>query len=267
MPISECSSTSGVSAQVLGEGISFFEEDEYESQEIATVTTYRPQIIPVTSLSKSTLGGCWMESSSDSNSDDSPYYVHESSNFLASPFEGTKLQQALEEEPVPPPPAPPAALPSIGTAKHFSGNCSPCHFWFRGDCSNGSNCNYCHVAHEGQKAKWRFTPSKRARAIIRERTDRLTPPSSTDGASAMAACPPAPGLTLPASVAPVQQTGARRYSNEWKDHSMQKTSSNSFEKQQQQALPLPAMRSCQPYSPSFMPFGPAPGLSLAPISA
>eukprot|EP00931_Biecheleriopsis_adriatica_P070948 TRINITY_DN4477_c0_g1_i7.p1 TRINITY_DN4477_c0_g1~~TRINITY_DN4477_c0_g1_i7.p1 ORF type:complete len:368 (+),score=27.83 TRINITY_DN4477_c0_g1_i7:102-1205(+) len=50
---------------------------------------------------------------------------------------------------------------SVGSFKH-PGSCSPCNFWFKGLCSKGVRCTYCHFRHEGQKSK-RIRPSKNTR--------------------------------------------------------------------------------------------------------
>jgi len=52
---------------------------------------------------------------------------------------------------------------SVGSFKH-PGSCSPCNFWFKGLCSKGVRCTYCHFRHEGQKSK-RIRPSKNTRAM------------------------------------------------------------------------------------------------------
>jgi len=58
-------------------------------------------------------------------------------------------------------------ISSIGSKKHSLGDCTPCIFWFRGICTKGLNCTYCHFRHEGQKSK-RHKPNKRTRQALRE---------------------------------------------------------------------------------------------------
>lgn len=47
----------------------------------------------------------------------------------------------------------PPQLPSIGSAQHETGQCKPCLFFPRGNCTNGENCNFCHFEHEARKNK------------------------------------------------------------------------------------------------------------------
>jgi len=63
-------------------------------------------------------------------------------------------------------------LTSIGTARHVGGDCQPCVFWFRGDCTRGLKCDHCHVVHPGQKRK-RIRPSKATRDWRRQREQVL----------------------------------------------------------------------------------------------
>lgn len=57
-------------------------------------------------------------------------------------------------------PDPLAKLPSVGSVGHYAGQCSRCCFFPKGRCTNGENCNFCHLDHErvrrkrgGKKAK------------------------------------------------------------------------------------------------------------------
>lgn len=61
-------------------------------------------------------------------------------------------------------------IASLGSAKHSTGECSPCIFWFKHQCAKGAQCRYCHLAHKGQKNK-RIRPSKRTRNLRREGGD------------------------------------------------------------------------------------------------
>lgn len=58
-------------------------------------------------------------------------------------------------------------LTSVGTIHHAAEACSPCLFWFKGACTKGLRCSYCHLKHQGQKNK-RIRPSKAARQRMRE---------------------------------------------------------------------------------------------------
>jgi len=60
-------------------------------------------------------------------------------------------------------------LPSVGTALHAQGACSPCLFWFSRECKKGYACSYCHVVHQGQTVK-KIRPSKRTRLARRHLT-------------------------------------------------------------------------------------------------
>jgi len=59
---------------------------------------------------------------------------------------------------------------SIGSAKHATGECSPCLFWFRKSCAKGAHCDYCHFRHKGQRNK-RIRPSKKTRMQMRAFSD------------------------------------------------------------------------------------------------
>eukprot|EP00929_Paragymnodinium_shiwhaense_P030732 TRINITY_DN17365_c0_g1_i1.p1 TRINITY_DN17365_c0_g1~~TRINITY_DN17365_c0_g1_i1.p1 ORF type:complete len:362 (-),score=66.93 TRINITY_DN17365_c0_g1_i1:161-1246(-) len=50
---------------------------------------------------------------------------------------------------------------TVGSINHPE-SCSPCIFWFKGECSKGIGCSFCHYVHEGQKKK-RIRMSKRSR--------------------------------------------------------------------------------------------------------
>mmetsp|Transcript_86234 Transcript_86234/g.134842 ORF Transcript_86234/g.134842 Transcript_86234/m.134842 type:complete len:114 (-) Transcript_86234:535-876(-) len=40
-------------------------------------------------------------------------------------------------------------LPSVGSASHSLGLCTPCGFLYKGGCSEGIDCKYCHVCPPG----------------------------------------------------------------------------------------------------------------------
>lgn len=56
-------------------------------------------------------------------------------------------------------------LSSLGSRCHPD-DCSPCIFWFRGLCSKGWRCEFCHFRHVGQRNK-RIRPSKNTRMVMR----------------------------------------------------------------------------------------------------
>lgn len=61
---------------------------------------------------------------------------------------------------------------SLGSIeKHYDGTCSPCIFWFRGDCANNILCQWCHFRHAGQKSK-RYKPNKRTREARKAAKDQ-----------------------------------------------------------------------------------------------
>lgn len=63
-------------------------------------------------------------------------------------------------------------ISSIGSMyDHFEGKCSPCIFWFRGECSNSILCKWCHFRHEGQKNR-RYKPNRRVRLARRGESSR-----------------------------------------------------------------------------------------------
>jgi hypothetical protein len=43
------------------------------------------------------------------------------------------------------------ALPSIGSALHYSGECKRCNFFAKGRCQNGKDCSFCHFPHDVRK--------------------------------------------------------------------------------------------------------------------
>jgi hypothetical protein len=61
-------------------------------------------------------------------------------------------------------------LTSIGSIGHSIVNdvqCRPCLFWFRGRCSKGILCEFCHYVHEGQRPK-RIRAAKNTRLKMRD---------------------------------------------------------------------------------------------------
>mmetsp|Transcript_49548 Transcript_49548/g.111439 ORF Transcript_49548/g.111439 Transcript_49548/m.111439 type:complete len:239 (-) Transcript_49548:105-821(-) len=57
--------------------------------------------------------------------------------------------------------APSSELPSLGSEKHATGNCTPCHYFCsRKGCALGASCFFCHL-HEGE---YRARPCKAKRA-------------------------------------------------------------------------------------------------------
>lgn len=59
-------------------------------------------------------------------------------------------------------------LTSIGSIGHnMDIQCRPCLFWFRGRCSKGILCEFCHFVHEGQRPK-RIRAAKNTRLKMRD---------------------------------------------------------------------------------------------------
>mmetsp|Transcript_23600 Transcript_23600/g.73519 ORF Transcript_23600/g.73519 Transcript_23600/m.73519 type:complete len:273 (+) Transcript_23600:46-864(+) len=44
-------------------------------------------------------------------------------------------------------------VPSMGSAGHHLGLCKPCAFVFKGGCTNGVNCTFCHLCEFGEKKR------------------------------------------------------------------------------------------------------------------
>lgn len=74
-------------------------------------------------------------------------------------------------------------FPSVGSAGHFSGECSRCCFFPKGRCQNGADCNFCHFDHDVQPRRKRGGAKSKAK-------DEANNEKSTD-ALAAAEAPPA----------------------------------------------------------------------------
>jgi hypothetical protein len=65
-----------------------------------------------------------------------------------------------------------STLPSIGSADHLAGLCKPCGFLFKGGCTQGPECKFCHLCEPGtiqekRRRKRRLVRSKHAAAQAR----------------------------------------------------------------------------------------------------
>jgi hypothetical protein len=60
-------------------------------------------------------------------------------------------QQQLEETAAAP--SPPAPAPSRGSSLHQFGACKPCAFFVKDSCSNGDDCQFCHLCAPGEKKR------------------------------------------------------------------------------------------------------------------
>jgi len=56
-----------------------------------------------------------------------------------------------------------AELPSVGSAGHGEGMCKRCCFFPKGRCTNGSDCQFCHFAHEKRKSNGKKKKKSRRR--------------------------------------------------------------------------------------------------------
>jgi hypothetical protein len=87
-----------------------------------------------------------------------PSYTGSGSGEDALPGSVPKSQeQAAEGEPTRHAPrgplAKPGEMPSIGSAKHNDGLCKRCCFFPKGRCTNGFDCEFCHLEHDKRKRK------------------------------------------------------------------------------------------------------------------
>jgi len=64
-------------------------------------------------------------------------------------------------------------LPSVGSASHFTGECSRCCFFPKGRCNNGKDCTFCHFDHERR-------PRRSKRGGAKNKTDEQDTTSSSD---------------------------------------------------------------------------------------
>jgi hypothetical protein len=60
-------------------------------------------------------------------------------------------------------------LPSLGSLNHASGTCSPCGFFYKGGCSQGTECKFCHLCEEGSIELKRKMKRKIVKATFRQK--------------------------------------------------------------------------------------------------
>lgn len=61
-----------------------------------------------------------------------------------------------------------SAMPSKGSAGHYTNECKPCLFWFYGPCIKEERCTFCHLNHDEKEIR-RMRPSKATRNMVRRR--------------------------------------------------------------------------------------------------
>lgn len=90
------------------------------------------------------------------------------SDTTASPVDLLSDSAGSRKEPLTPEPSSDAhaarqhsdSLPSVGSAQHSAGRCTPCKFFSRlSGCNSGADCAFCHISHK----KSRMRPSKNVR--------------------------------------------------------------------------------------------------------
>lgn len=62
-------------------------------------------------------------------------------------------------------------FPSEGSARHASGTCKPCLFWYQGSCHKNQRCRFCHIPHETDDVK-KIRPSKKTRNLLQQHRQR-----------------------------------------------------------------------------------------------
>mmetsp|Transcript_110893 Transcript_110893/g.353549 ORF Transcript_110893/g.353549 Transcript_110893/m.353549 type:complete len:575 (-) Transcript_110893:51-1775(-) len=65
-------------------------------------------------------------------------------------------------------------LPTVGSAKHASGECRRCNFFAKGRCRNGRECSFCHLPHDRRKLS---RQEKREARLARLSTQHDSPAS------------------------------------------------------------------------------------------
>mmetsp|Transcript_147021 Transcript_147021/g.409591 ORF Transcript_147021/g.409591 Transcript_147021/m.409591 type:complete len:735 (+) Transcript_147021:178-2382(+) len=82
-------------------------------------------------------------------------------------------------------------LPTVGSAKHATGECRRCNFFVKGRCRNGYDCSFCHFPHVRRKlSRQEKREAKLARVMAQQRdspasepASEQAPPSASTGAS------------------------------------------------------------------------------------
>lgn len=69
-------------------------------------------------------------------------------------------------------------LPSLGSAKHATGECKRCNFFAKGRCLNGKDCTFCHLPHEKRKPS-RQEKRERREAWLMTQAESSLPEATT----------------------------------------------------------------------------------------
>jgi len=78
--------------------------------------------------------------------------------------------------------AAPADCSNPGSAPHGTGNCTPCAYFHRGLCVNGSQCRFCHACGPGERRQRRLEKNQKRKGLVAD----VPPPSSPTAAAVLA---------------------------------------------------------------------------------
>lgn len=114
-------------------------------------------------------------------------------------------------------------MPSIGSAPHASGQCSPCCFFPRGRCSNGQSCAFCHFDHEKRRHKKKGTGETAVQAQKSQAPVTETPSHEIFALPPMGIPPPMTGMPyamppppqLPPWATPSEHAAAQIVADAW----------------------------------------------------
>jgi len=100
-------------------------------------------------------------------------------------------------------------LPSVGSAGHAGGTCSPCSFFRRERCRDGQACGHCHFAHAAEKHPRKKTRDRQKLFKAREEAERLAAATGPPGVFYQGAAEPV-FAPMPQQS---QMTGGYQYAN------------------------------------------------------
>merc|ERR1712232_1103688 len=81
-------------------------------------------------------------------------------------------------------------FPTVGSIYHRFGTCKPCSFLHKRGCSNGINCQFCHLCDAGEKKRRQKAKKMKLQTMMREMEN--TAPTSATGDDASAKNPDQP---------------------------------------------------------------------------